>query len=243
MTGTRQSWLLVAVPTVALAAACTVFARAVDGGPLILAEIVSAAFIALWAVLLARVLWLGRGLARMLQPVSVPIRLEGVDIRLVRSPARRAFVLGTLRPTIYIGEDLVAMLSPDERRGVLLHEDHHRRTHAPLRSASIAAWTQLVRPLPVVGRILSERLVDLERAADIHALELGVRPASVASALLKLGSLDIDAIAAFSSAADRRIGGLLAAADNEAGPREQLPYEWLPVAVPVLLLALCHLLG
>lgn len=243
MTGTRQSWLLVAVPTIALTAACTVFARAVDGDPLILAEIASAAFIVVWALLFARVLWLGRGIARTLQSVSVPIRLDGVDVRLVRSPERRAFVLGALHPTIYVGEDLVAMLSPDERRGVVLHEDHHRLTRAPLRSASITAWTQLVRPLPAVGRILSERLVDLERAADFHALALGVRPASVAGALVKLGSLDIDSIAAFSSAADRRIGGLLAAADNETGPREHLPYEWLPVAIPVLVVALCHLLG
>lgn len=91
--------------------------------------------------------------------------------------------------------------------------------------------------------MLADRFVDLERAADRYALSHGATPAGIASALLKVDVVEVGSFAAFSNAANRRIGGLLEFAAGRAGESDRLPYEWFPPAMAGLVLALCHVLG
>lgn len=206
-------------------------------------EVGVAGAIAAWMTLLARSLWRGRRLATALRPKTLAAQIEGIDCRVVFGPERRAFVLGAIHPTIYVGEALLIGLEADELHAILLHEDFHRRTFAPLRAASLEAWIRLARPVARVEEALADRLVDLERAADRYALRHGATIAGIASALIKVDAAEAGSGVAFASAADRRVGGLLAYTAGDEQAEDGLPYEWLPPAAALVILALCHLVG
>ena len=228
---------------VALIMVCTVAARTLRTDPMVVVEILSAAITLTWASLLGRHLWRGRQLARALAPLTIPARVHGIECRVVADPETRAFVLGTIRPTIYLGDDLLTGLDPDELRAVLLHEEYHRRTRGPLRAASLEAWLRLARPVSRLSGAVADRLVDLEKAADRFAIRQGATTAAIASALVKLDGVDSAPLAAFASAADRRVGGLLEFTAGRTETLDQLPYEWLPPVVAVITLVLCHITG
>lgn len=224
-------------------ALCTLLARTLGADPMAGFEIASAISLAAWAGLVARSLWRGRRLAAGISPRTVTTRIQGIECRVVIGTERRAFVLGALHPAIYLGEDLLNGLDVDELRAVLLHEDFHRRTYGPLRAASLEAWISLVRPLARVRDALADRLVDLERAADRHALREGASPAAIASALVRFDAAEAGPWLAFSNAADRRVGGLLAFTAGRGQAPDRLPYEWLPPVVALVTLALCQVVG
>lgn len=227
----------------ALITVCTVAARTLRADPMAVIEVLSALITLTWAALLARHLWRGRQLARALGPLITPARVHGIDCLVVADREMRAFVLGAIRPTIYLGDDLLTGLDADELRAVLLHEEYHRRTLGPLRAASLEAWLWLARPVSRLGGAIADRLVDLERAADRFAIRQGATTAAIASALVKLDGADSAPLAAFASAADRRVGGLLEFTAGRTETLDQLPYEWLPPVVAVITLVLCHITG
>lgn len=216
--------------------------RTMGWDPMVALEVVVAVAIAAWVALLLPSLRQGRRLGAALRSRSVAMQIQGIECRVVLGPERRAFVLGAVRPTIYIGEALLESLHADELRAVLLHEDFHRRTLGPLRAASLEAWRHLARPLGRVEAALTDRLVDLERAADRYAVGHGASPAGVASALLKVDAAGGSGVA-FASAADRRVGGLLEFTSGLANTPDRLPYEWLPPAATLLAVAICHVAG
>ena len=228
---------------VALITVCTVAARTLRADPMVVVEVLSAAITLTWAALLGRHLWRGRQLARALAPLAISVRVHGIECRVVADPETRAFVLGAIRPTIYLGDDLLIGLDADELRAVLLHEEYHRRTLGPLRAASLEAWLWLARPVSRLSGAVADRLVDLERAADRFAIRQGATTAAIASALVKLDGVDSAPLAAFASAADRRVGGLLEFTAGRTETLDQLPYEWLPPVVAVITLVLCHITG
>ncbi|OGN86688.1 MAG: hypothetical protein A2X23_04875 [Chloroflexi bacterium GWC2_73_18] len=228
----------------AIAAYCAIAGQLSRGDPMVALELAGAAMLAAWAVLLARIVWRGRRLARALGARCRDRSLAGVACRIVRGGGRHAFVLGPIRPRIYVGDGMLAALDADELQAVVLHEDHHRRTFAPLRAAALEAWLALVGRWGPLRRPLADRLIDLEEEADAHALRRGVDPATLASALVKADAAPARAGAAFVSAADRRLESLLAAAAGETrivAPR--LPFEWLPPAAVATLALACHLSG
>ena len=232
-----------AAVTGTVAAWCLTVDRLAGGDPMLAVELAGGVLVAAWAGVAARNIRLGHLLAGELAIRSRPAIVQGIRCNVISGGGRQAFVLGAVRPRIWIGDGLLAALDPGELRAVLLHEDHHRRTLAPLRTAALEAWLTLFGWSRHVRSLVTDRLVDLEELADADALEQGVSPATLASALLKGEPSRARAAAGFSRAADRRIVTLLelAAGRPSAGSRE-LPYEWLPFAIVAAVALGCHLL-
>jgi hypothetical protein len=112
--------------------------------------------------------------------------LEGhPSAKVIADPSPQAFCAGYLRPTVYISQRALELLSESELRAVLAHEHHHRRTRDPLRFACGRVLAQAVFFVPVL-RSLIDRYADLaELSADRAAIEeSGGKQAPLASALL-----------------------------------------------------------
>lgn len=180
-------------------------------------------------------------LQRALNAVSRPAVLGGVAYRVIVGSTVGACSVGVLRPQIYIGERALAGLDRDERTAVLLHEEHHRRTVAPLRALAVEAWLALLRRVPVIGRQLMKRLADLEANADRFALERGASPVTIARALVKMPAGP--SATAFSRLGEHRVRSLHAAATGGAIPSSALAMEWMPIAAAVYALATCALVA
>jgi len=207
---------------------------------MLVVELGAGGLLSLWAGLLLREVRTARSLGRRLSANSADAVIAGVHCRIVRQGAHEAFVIGALEPTIYVGAGFLAMLDPAERRGVLLHEEHHRRTHAPLRAAALESWLRLVRPVTVLERVLTERIADLEVSADAYAMAAGTSPDVLASALLKGRSAAL-AGTGYSDASEQRISALIDVADGRPAARGRLPLEWLPLAIVTVAVAACHI--
>jgi hypothetical protein len=242
--GLQRPGLLIAVLGGGVLVYCVVASQASGGDPVVALEAVSAVALAAWAVVGGHNVWQARRMAGELNARCQMRSLAGVECRIVQGGGRYAFVLGAFRPTIYVGDLLVATLESDELEAVLLHEDHHRRTRAPLRTAALEAWLALAGRWAPIRAILVDRLTDLEEQADAAALRRGVSVASLASALVKTDPSLRPAAAAFASAADRRLQSLLLMAAGQTETcASRLPYEWLPVAAVAVVAVACHLAG
>ncbi len=218
---------------------CVAFGAIVGGDPMLAIEVGGTAMAILWAALVARDLVPSHRLSRELAGDAQEIVLFGVAIRVTQSLGTDAIVVGSIRPRIYVGSDLVDTLSDDELRAVVLHEDHHRRTRAPLRAAALGAWLRLLGRSRRIRGVLLGRLADLESLADADAIRRGSSARSLARALLK-GDLSLQPVS-FSYAAERRVEQLLdRAAGHPVEPAGRLPYEWLPVIVLAVVTVGCH---
>jgi hypothetical protein len=175
----------------------------------------------------------------MLSVDALDIGLFGVPCRVTPGLGTDAIVVGSVRPRIFLGAALVNALADDELEAVVYHEDHHRRTRAPLRAAALGAWLRLLGRLESFRSVLLDRLTDLETLADADAIRRGSSPRSLARALVK-GDAALQPVS-FSYAADRRVERLLdraAGVPVDAGGR--LPYEWLPIALLAVATLGCH---
>ena len=219
---------------------CLVVGTVAGGDPMLVVEAVVGSAIAVWSLLVVHELAAAWRLERTLASDATPVVIGGVACRLTFALGADAVVIGAIRPRIYVGFDLVRTLSEDEIEAVLYHEDHHRLTLAPLRAAALTGWLRLFGRAAPVRAVVLDRLADLETMADAEALRRGSTPGSLARALLK-GGEPVGLAAAFSYAADRRVGKLLSyeEGDEPAGSR-RLPYEWLPVAMFVVAAVGCH---
>lgn len=197
------------------------------------------AALSIWGCIVAVRLAQGERVRRALRAASRPALLGGVACRVIPGSSAGAFVMGFPRPEIYVGEALVARLDSAELRGVLLHEEHHRRTAAPLRAMAVEAWLTLARRIPRLRGGLERRLATLEIQADRYALTHGVGPATLARALLKTPAAAVGT--GFGGIAAARVASLLAAASGEAIDRRELPWEWAPVAATLYVLGTCAL--
>ncbi len=220
---------------------CTAAGVSAGIDPMLILEIASVGVLALWTVLLGLDLRRAGRLRRRLDQVSCVETIDGVQLRVIRGGNVEAFVLGILRPTVYLGDASIDVLESDELAALLHHEDHHRRTLAPLRAAAVVAWLRIVGRSSVARDLLSARLVQLEAAADVYAIQRGVDPASIAAALLKVDPHRASGTA-FSGAADHRIQALVdAAAGRPTARTTPLPYEWLPLVMAIAVTVGCHL--
>ena len=231
---------------VAVALVCLAIFPGAGGDPMLVIEAFSVAVLLIWTVIGLRAMLRGQRLARALDGRSASAVVAGVPCRVVRGGGRHAFVLGAIQPRIYVGDELMEALDTDELRAVLLHEDHHRRTLAPLRAAALGAWLTLVGRSASARTILLDRLTDLEEEADAAALRCGADASALASALFKADS-SLALGVSFAAASAQRLRTLVALADGtEHVDEPRLPYEWLPVAIVaiVAIVALaCHLAG
>ena len=220
---------------------CTAAGASFGMDPMFVIEIAGAGILALWTVLLGRDLRRAGRLRGRLDLVSSATTIDGVGLRLIRDGQVEAFVLGTLRPTVYLGDASIDVLDADELAAVVHHEDHHRRTLAPLRAAALEAWLRIVGRSAAARGLLSARLAQLEEAADAYAMQRGVHPGAIAAALLKVDPQRSSGTA-FSGAGDRRIQALIdAAAGRPAARTTPLPYEWLPLVIVIAVTVGCHL--
>lgn len=218
---------------------CVTLGAVLGGDPMLALEIAAAAFVVLWAALVGRDLVRSRHVAAALEVGAHETSLPGISFRITPALGRDAIVVGSLRPRIYVGARLVATLSDDELRAVLLHEDHHRRTRAPIRAAALGAWLRLLGRSATVRGMLLDRLTDLEALADADAIRRGSSPRSLAGALVKSGA-GVQPVS-FAYAAQRRVEQLLdRAAGIPVAPARRLPYEWLPVLLIAVATLGCH---
>ena len=239
----RRLLALLAGATAGLACVATDATAPADA--MLLIEVVALVAVGAWVVRVVMTGLEGAALARTLEAASEPAARFNVPFRRLQLAGRGAFALGLVAPRIYVSSELEGMLSDDELRGLLLHEDHHRATRAPLRGAALLAWLSVLGRVGLVRARVTRRLADLECSADAHALRLGVPPATLASALVKTaGARPVTGTArAFSDAPGPRVAALLDAAAGRTARRRSTPLEWLPAAVIVLLVAACHLIG
>lgn len=234
----RRAGRLAAI-AIGLLGVCLVVGALVEGDSMLGIEIGSAVLAATWIVLVARELHGMRRLEVLLSPDAREVPLHGVPCRVTPTLGADAVVLGSLRPRIYVGLDTVSELSEEELRAVIHHEDHHRRTRAPLRAAALLAWLRILGRSGLFRRHLLDRLADLETLADADAIRRGSEPRSLARALLK-SDAGLRPVA-FAYAAERRVLRLLEQADGTpVQTGERLPYEWLPAIATSVALLGCH---
>ncbi len=242
---TRLSSLarVVSVP-MALTAGCALIASVTNNDPMLAVELVGLALIAAWLVHIGRGAREALTEAARLSAESQRADVAGSDVRLLDTATPAAFVSGLLRPKIYLTPSLIEMLDRRELRGVLLHEQHHRRTLAPLRGLALESWQRALGWLPPARRALAARLAALEIEADAAAVAGGVEPATLASALVKCGAYLPGSSRAFSAASEIRIGKLVAWGRGERMDRHlSIPMEWAAPASALTALWACHLVG
>lgn len=235
--------LPLATPLMILVVACAATARAVGGDLMLGAELALALLVGTWLTLLARDTARAVRSQRQLERAALPIQSGQHLVQLLDAcPEPRAFVAGPLRPAIFVSRALLDALDPEETAAVLLHEEHHRRTRAPLRGLALACWTRLLGSLPGVGDWIERRQASLEIEADRYALSAGASVAALASALLKCDRSPVPRSFAFGSAADLRLRGLLDPDPSTKSPAG-VPLEWLAPVGLSLVVGFCHLLA
>lgn len=243
MRRTRTSVRVAAIPLTFIAG-CGLIASATGTDPMVAVELAAVALLAAWLVLLGRGVRRARADAERLTGVSRPIGLAGADVRLLDACQPAAFVSGLLRPQIYLSRSLIDSLDPAELRGVLLHEQHHRQTRAPLRALALESWQRLLGWLPAARRALAARLAGLEIEADAAAVARGTAPATLASALLKCEAHPPGAVSAFAAASEIRIIELVAWGRQQRLDRHlAIPVEWMAPASAAIAIWACHVIG
>ncbi len=227
-----------------VAAICVGGPRVTDSDPMIAADVALLAGLLVWAVLVARETWRGWRIARALRGRTLVTEIAGVRCCVVAGGTMQAFALGILRPRIYVSERLLVEMPPRELRAVVLHEEYHRRTYAPLRAAALRSLLELAAVSRSAKSSLADRLADLEREADAFAMQLGAGPEMLAAALVRTDADVAPSGASFGAAAERRLEALLAAATGTAPQAVPLPpLEWLVPAVALLVPVACYLMG
>lgn len=235
----------VAIIPLALTGGCALIASVTGSDPMLAVELAALAMIAAWLVHIGLGTRQALTEAARLSAVSQRMDVAGADVRLLYITSPAAFVSGLLRPQIYVSSPLLEILDGPELHGVLLHEQHHRQTLAPLRSLALESWQRALGWLPPARRALTGRLAALEIEADAAAIARGVAPATLASALVKCGAgLPGSASPAFSAAAEIRIAELVARGRGQRVDRRlSMPVEWAAPASALIAIWVCHLVG
>ncbi len=243
---TRLSTLgRVAIVPMALTAGCALIASVTGSDPMLAVELAALSLLATWSVHIGRGVRKALTEATRLSAGSQPVDVAGNEVRLLDIGSPAAFVSGLLRPRIYVSPPLIEILDRPELHGVLLHEQHHRQTLAPLRSLALESWQRALGWLPPARRALTARLAALEIEADAAAIASGVAPATLASALVKCGAgLPGSASPAFSAAAEIRIAELVARGRGQRVDRRlSVPVEWAAPVSALIAIWVCHLVG
>ena len=234
----------VALVPVAVTVGCAIIASVTGSDPMLAAELVALTVTATWLVHVSRGARQALTEAARLSAESQRLNVAGAEVRLLDTTTLAAFVSGLFRPQIYLTPALIEILDRDELRGVLLHEQHHRRTLAPLRGLALESWQRALGWLPPARQALASRLAALEIEADAAAVARGVEPATLASALVKCGVSRPVSASAFSAASEIRIDELIAWGRGRRVDRHlSIPVEWAAPASAMLALWVCHLVG
>ena len=206
--------------------ACMVADRVMGHAAIGVIAAVVLAIEALLAGMVLRELLRASRLSRDLHARSKVLSIAGTDVSVVSGLGAVAFVLGTLRPRIFLGEGLLTALSSDQLRAVLAHELAHVSDRSPLRLATLTALGKLGRA-ESVNALVAARAAELECRADEVAISHGVRPAVLAAAVLRVESFPAP-VAGIAAAPGPRVAALaIAAAGGTRQPGTRAPVEWL----------------
>ena len=125
---------------------------------------------------------------RQAEPMSV--EAVGVPAYRLRNTTPVLAVVGTLRPRLFIAEQVLDSLSPEEMGVALAHERAHLRARDTLKRAVVNLCRSLV-PLIGAGRALDRAWAEeAERAADEYAASADAAGAlDLAAALIKIARL------------------------------------------------------
>jgi hypothetical protein len=174
--------------------------------------------------LIVRACWRQRAAYRnLLDDLEIVGRLEGYPtVKVIADPRPQAFCAGYLRPTVYVSQRAIDLLSESELGAVLAHEHHHRKVRDPLRLACGRILARALFFVPVL-RPLWDRYADLaELDADRAAVLANAgdqRP--LASALLMFDASTPPGVGGISP---ERVDSLLGV------PRRWRPPWWLTAA-------------
>jgi hypothetical protein len=167
--------------------------------------------------LVVRACWRQRAAYRgFLAELEIVGRLEGCPtVKVITDPRPQAFCAGYLRPTVYVSQRAVDLLSESELSAVLAHEHHHMKVRDPLRLACGRILGRALFFVPVL-RPLWDRYADLaELSADRAAVRASAGDQSpLASALLMF---DASAPPGVSGISSDRVDSLLG-----------IPLRWRP---------------
>jgi Zn-dependent protease with chaperone function len=125
------------------------------------------------------------GLARLAARVAARLRVPVPELVLVPSCQGGAYVLGTSRPVLVVGLDLVDQLDDEELEGVLAHELAHVKRRDNLVAATLGIVRDLVFFVPGGGWAIAQLHRERERAADHLAVRVTGKPGALASGLLR----------------------------------------------------------
>lgn len=126
------------------------------------------------------------GLARLARDTAMAMAVPIPQVGIVDRCRGGAYVVGTRRPVLIVGRDLLDVLDTEELEGVVAHE----LAHVQRRDTLVATTLGVVRDLMffVPGGAWAVRQLHREReiAADQAAVEVTGRPGALASGLLKV---------------------------------------------------------
>jgi Peptidase family M48 len=140
---------------------------------------------------------------------------EDPTVKVIADPRPQAFCAGYLRPTVYISQTALDLLSERQLRAVLAHEHHHRRVRDPLRLACGRIMGRALFFVPVL-KSLWERYADI---AEVNADRAAVCASASDQAPLASALLVFDASAppGVSGISSERVDSLLG-----------IPIRWQP---------------
>lgn len=179
----------------------------------------------------------GRHTARLLAEGAS--RARGATV--IAERGSHAFVVGLLRPRVYVTQELLERTADDELEAVLAHEAGHARRRDPLRR--VLARLALAFHLPGAGARLEDELaLAHELAADEHAASAVGDPSLVAETIVRIARrrhTDRAAVAAWGGAdLSTRVHRLLAGAQ-----RRDVPSAGVLTAVLIAVVAILGVAG
>jgi TonB family protein len=134
---------------------------------------------------------LNRGIPVPLAPLAIRRRIAAAlhgtrippsAIRVIREPVVPG-VAGFFRPRILVSRMLIGSLGARALRGILLHEDEHRRRYDPLRAILQRAAVIAFFYYPLLWPLLRRIRTTAEIACDEVALRCGISPRTYTRAL------------------------------------------------------------
>lgn len=114
------------------------------------------------------------------------LQVPAPRVTVVPRCAGGAYVVGSRRPVLVIGDDLARRLDEGELEGVIAHELAHVRRRDNLVASMVGAVRDLTFFIPGGGWALSRLHRERELAADQVAVGITGRPGALASGLLKV---------------------------------------------------------
>ncbi len=97
-----------------------------------------------------------------------------------------AFTAGFFKPEIFLSSSLVETLEENELKGIILHEDQHRKSLDPLKNLIVSFVSDFLFFFPIIQFFKNLYLFSKEIIADMSCISMGVKKEELALAFLKV---------------------------------------------------------